>query len=254
LFYSLSNHSLNIEINQLQPFYYKEEEFLKILQKIDEFSSKQNIHFDVFPENFTKIKIQNLLPSWFLKQKVKSFLELRKDKFLLERVIQGVSFNFFDNAYLISLPKPLNFLNGRSLKELAQSHECSVAEEFIKIAILSKNKGEIIIPNLNQEVLEVFVNHQKSILSLDYHFLYEDIGGDFYTKLFSLPRMIYKLTTLPAKKFGIYKRGEIKEGNYADLVVFKENKPFYVFINGKIVLKEGNFIGGGVGRHLKHNF
>lgn len=38
--------------------------------------------------------------------------------------------------------------------------------------------------------------------------------------LFSLEQAIYKMTALPAKIFGFAKRGEIKVGNYADIVIF----------------------------------
>jgi N-acyl-D-amino-acid deacylase len=39
-------------------------------------------------------------------------------------------------------------------------------------------------------------------------------------KLFSLPQAIHKMTTLPARRFGLAQRGAIAEGNWADLVLF----------------------------------
>jgi N-acyl-D-amino-acid deacylase len=72
----------------------------------------------------------------------------------------------------------------------------------------------------------------------------------------SLEVAVQKLTSGPAKKLGLKKRGEIKVGNFADLVIFDEKlikdnatytNPYqyssgidYVFVNGKAVLAEGN--------------
>jgi N-acyl-D-amino-acid deacylase len=39
-------------------------------------------------------------------------------------------------------------------------------------------------------------------------------------KLFSLPEAIYKMTGMPGQRFGLAQRGRIREGYYADLVLF----------------------------------
>ena len=75
----------------------------------------------------------------------------------------------------------------------------------------------------------------------------------------SIERVIYKMTGLTAKNLGIQKRGEIKVGSYADLILFdpnqvQDNSTFEqpnqlsdgihsVWVNGKRVLENGELTG-----------
>ncbi len=86
-------------------------------------------------------------------------------------------------------------------------------------------------------------------------------------KVISLQQAIYKLANLPAKNLKLQKRGELKVGNYADIIIFdplkvKDNATFdkphqysdgfiHVFINGVHVLKNGEHIGTTPGRFIK---
>jgi len=86
-------------------------------------------------------------------------------------------------------------------------------------------------------------------------------------KLISLQEAIRKLSNLPAKNLKIQKRGDLKVGNYADIVIFdpakvKDNATFekphqyaegmiHVFVNGTQVLKDGEHTGAKPGRFVK---
>jgi len=86
-------------------------------------------------------------------------------------------------------------------------------------------------------------------------------------KLIPLQEAIRKLSKLPASNLKIQKRGELKVGNYADLIIFdpakvKDNATFekphqyaegmiHVFVNGVQVLKDGEHTGAKPGRFVK---
>ena len=86
-------------------------------------------------------------------------------------------------------------------------------------------------------------------------------------KLLTLQAAIQKLANLPAKHLKLQKRGELKTGYFADIVIFDPakikdnatyNKPHqysegmnHVFVNGIQVLKNGEPTGSAAGRFVK---
>ncbi|MBI5100379.1 MAG: D-aminoacylase [Nitrospirae bacterium] len=87
-------------------------------------------------------------------------------------------------------------------------------------------------------------------------------------RLFSLEDAVHKATMLPAETFGLKQRGRIKEGYFADIVIFDPEEitdnatfenPFqrsggihHVFVNGVTALSEGKLTGRRAGRVLRH--
>lgn len=87
------------------------------------------------------------------------------------------------------------------------------------------------------------------------------------TNHLALGEAIRKMTSLAAENFGLKKRGKIKKGYYADLVLFdpktvKDEATYenpkdlprgiqWVFVNGKAEVKEGKFTGIKNGKFLK---
>jgi N-acyl-D-amino-acid deacylase len=86
-------------------------------------------------------------------------------------------------------------------------------------------------------------------------------------KIVPLPEMLKKITSLPAQKFGFGKRGTLKSGYFADIVIFDKDKVIdkatwtdphqysegieYVLVNGRVVIKEGEHTGDLPGKVLR---
>ena len=85
--------------------------------------------------------------------------------------------------------------------------------------------------------------------------------------MLTLQQAIYQLAKLPTETLKIKKRGELKVGNYADIITFDPakvndlatyDKPqqlatgmIDVFVNGKLILKEGEPTGATPGKFVK---
>jgi N-acyl-D-amino-acid deacylase len=88
-------------------------------------------------------------------------------------------------------------------------------------------------------------------------------------KVLRLEDAVRKMTSLPANTFHFKGRGELREGNWADVVVFDPNKvqdtalfndPHhypngipYVLVNGVVVIKNGEHTGAKAGQALRHS-
>jgi N-acyl-D-amino-acid deacylase len=86
-------------------------------------------------------------------------------------------------------------------------------------------------------------------------------------KLLSLPAAVKKMTSMPADKMGLSKRGRLKTGCYADIVIFEpglisdlatyiqpEKYPVgieQVFVNGRLVIDRGHNTGRLPGKLLR---
>ena len=86
-------------------------------------------------------------------------------------------------------------------------------------------------------------------------------------KIMTLQEAVRRMTTLPASNLKLVKRGSLKVGNYADVVVFdpaqvQDKATFemphqyaeginHVFVNGVQVLNNGNHTGATPGRSIR---
>jgi N-acyl-D-amino-acid deacylase len=86
-------------------------------------------------------------------------------------------------------------------------------------------------------------------------------------RIVPMPEMLKKITSIPAQKFGFEKRGTLKSGYFADIVIFDPDKVIdkatwtdphqypegieYVLVNGKVVIKEGEHTGDLPGKILR---
>jgi N-acyl-D-amino-acid deacylase len=258
----------------------------EVIDKIDNINHGQvAITCDRYPYIASCTSLDSILPSWIFEGgRDEELKRLRDERTRIEDVIMSAGCEW-DSVMVSSVRSEKNrWMEGRSI------HDIGVR--------LSKRPEDCLFDILVEEGLEVdaiFFNMSEENLKRILRLPYTMIGSDSSARCFegvtaegrphprtygtfprvlrkyvkedgilSLSEAIYKMTGLPAKRFGIRERGVIKEGFFADIVIFDPDRirdnadyedPFrrpegihYVFVNGLPVIFEGRETGIMAGR------
>jgi N-acyl-D-amino-acid deacylase len=243
-----------------------------ILENMEEIYHKGgNLHFDVYPYDTIWQPLYAYLPKWASEGGRKTMLSNLSNPILRKKILTYLN-NLdtkFPELIITSTANNIN-LNGKTLSQIAKNLNLS-SEEAI-LSILENGGSEILVfdQNINSTQMHQLLDHPLSYIGTDgagfnnlnksrlvhprcfgsmTKFLYLNI-----MKGAALEKLIQKITSGPAKKVGIDKRGEVKVGNFADLVLFDVKTirdkstyldPYqysdgieYVFINGKAVISK----------------
>ena len=194
-----------------------------------------------------------------------------------------------DFAYaVIASDKHDPSLDGLNLVEAAKAKRGSdsVDDQIELILEIQAHGGASgVFHGMNEEDLQTFMRHPNTMIACDSGLrkLGEGVphprgyGNNARVlaryvrelKVLRLEDAIRKMTSLPANTFHFQGRGELREGNWADIVIFDPGKvqdtstykdPHhyavgipYVLVNGVVVLKDGVHTGAKAGQALRHS-
>jgi N-acyl-D-amino-acid deacylase len=231
-----------------------------------------NAHFDVYPYDTIWQVLYSYLPKWAIEGGRQAMLmhfkdPVQKNKILLYLNSLDVK---FPEIIVASTANKLS-ASGKTLGQIAKNLE--ISSEQAVLDLIQNGGSEVLVfeKNLSSEQVRELLSHPLSFVGTDgAGFSGKPLEKLVHPRCFgaaprflklareskiSLETAIKKLTALPAQKAGIKNRGEIKVGNYADLVLFDPAKiadkatyqnPFQfsegvdsVFVNGRAVVKEG---------------
>jgi N-acyl-D-amino-acid deacylase len=248
-----------------------------------------DITFDVYPYAHTETVLYTLLPEWISEGGKRIMLQRLKDQKIREKIIVAMQKSGFDWSGLEIAKSFLNrVLTKRGIADIALSQNKSAEEAIVEILIASEGAVIVSTNTLSEKNVEKAILHPASIIATNgagYNLEHARSGEKVHPRSFgTFPRVlakyvmekkvlswenaVKKMTSKPARKFGLKKRGEIKEGFWADLVVINmdeikdlatmENPYQYnqgiklVMVNGKVVLQDGeiNPIGNGKILHI----
>jgi len=244
--------------------------------------------------------LNSTMPPWVQEGGFKESIRRMKDPAIRKKIIQAMNEdsdeweNMYlgagspDNILLVGFKNPeLKHLAGKTLAEIAEMRGTSPEETAMDLIIEDDSRvGTVYFSqsedNLRKKMALPWVSFCSDAASMapEGVFLKNSVHPRAYgsfarvlakfvreEKIISLPEAIRRLSAQPAKTLKIDRRGELKEGFFADIVVFDPDsiqdhatfdKPHqyatgvvHVFVNGTQVLRDGEHTGALPGRFIR---
>lgn len=251
-------------------------------------SSGINVTCDRYPYIAASTDLDTVLPSWVYDGGVDEELRRLRDPYTSKRIKAEIGLkdeDYWKGIFVSSVVQEENkWMEGENIFDIALKLSKNPIDALFEIIIDEKARASAIFFSMNEGNLRKFLSLPYTMIGSDSSVRsFSGITrsgkphprglGSFprfigkYVKdegLMPLSEAIRKMTSLPAETFNLKDRGMIKEGFYADITVFDYEKindmatfkePYkksegiaYVFVNGKLAVKEGEFTGGLFGR------
>jgi N-acyl-D-amino-acid deacylase len=245
-------------------------EYETALAEIEALPAEANFRFDTYPFETRLLPLYTFLPHWTQTGGAAVMLTNVKDEWFLARIRKEIA--TVDEANFVIAQAPDNdFLVGKTLAEVRDMYGVKTANEaLVKLLIATRMGGTALYKCLDASLVRRALKSPRSFIASSAPSFGEAPRGrqlrserttSTFTTFLSLAQKedllplkdaIRKITLEPARYLGLQGRGEIKEGNYADLACFKNNEIKFTVVNGKVVMKEGMFQNRFPGKALRH--
>ncbi|UCE06871.1 MAG: D-aminoacylase [bacterium] len=239
--------------------------------------------------------LTTFLPLWSRQGSTDEILARLQDKSLLSKIQEyaesrGERIGGWDRVVISSCFSEKNKIwEGITIQECATADSKSPFEFIRNLLLEERNRANIVGFAMNEDNLKKILSSSSVMIGSDgsavapygklsegkphprYYGTFPRVLGKYCReeKLFDLATAIKKMTSMPAKKLGLQKRGIIQEGYYADITIFNpqtviDNATFiephqfptgieYVIVNGKVTVKNGKHTEERAGKVIRHN-
>jgi len=246
---------VRVRVSHIEPKTKEEEKTLNLVLNLQE--KESTISCDLTPGNLKLIPLVHLLPEHWQTSSLEEIQELlfsshgedEIEKHIRQRINkeQGIRIARI-------LDPSLKFLEGRTLREFSNNRGETFEEAIIALMRLTRLEAAIVVDDINQQLVEEEIWKREKVLVSPFM---EDQNGfaQFLRRTMEkgiFGKIIAQTTSLPALFHGIAKRGLIKEGYFADILILdKDYIPEHILVNGKIVKSESRFIPEHAGMALR---
>ncbi len=249
-----------------------------------------DVSADAYPYTASSTGLEAIFPSWSREGGVYRLIDRLKDRETFNRIVKHFERSgIMDERYLdwgqiyIASSESHREFEGLSILEIAEQTKSDPVDVASKILIDDQGSTTIIIHSMSEEDVREAISHPLVAISSDgsvrkpgegkphprNYGTYPRVLGHYVRdlKLITLEEAIRKMTSLPARKLGLWDRGLIRPGFKADITIFNpytvnDRSTFqdphkypqgieYVLVNGEVVVDEGEHTGKTPGRLLR---
>lgn len=258
-----------------------------------------NIDFDVYPYIASGTGLIDLIPPWAREEGINKLMDYFNDENSLTAIIadmeegtkgwenpmEGLTWEAVKIATVDSARN--RKYEGKNIGQISADMGCEPHHAVIKLLKEEHGAVKIIFFGMKEDDVTRIMKHPRAIFGSDgravadygvlsggkihprYYGTFPRILGHYARDkgLFPLEEAVKKMTSFPAKKMNIVDRGFLREGYYADIVIFDKDRIIdvatfddphqyprgieYVLVNGDIVVANNHHTGVLSGRILK---
>lgn len=244
--------------------------------------SGSTIDANVYPYLASADGLSGMIPRWAREQGHTKMLQHFDNPESLEKIRTHLTTDLASigggaKKQLVSRNKALSYLNGKTVADMATQWNITEEDAVIRLLKMQPNMGCLTFGMSEEDMLN-FLKKPYIAVGSDGGETHPRGAGSFAKviseyaiekKVLPLKEMVYKCTGLTAKIFKLKNRGLIKEGAFADIVIFdpltyKANASYQepadlatgvhaVWVNGKLVIENDTFNGVLAGKPIRYN-
>lgn len=262
--------NVKVLVSHYLPTKGSEIEYRRALQEIELLPRACDFHFDLYPFDSSLVALYTFLPLWAQTAPLEMMSANLDDEWKRSKIVKELPIVNPDE-FVVVRAIGNEVLEGRTLRALMELFDAKTpAEGLLALMRATELRATVLHRNIDLELVKRALQSSRSLVSANSAAL-KDQGSRVAVKperalktfteflrltmkenLIPLEDAIRKITVTPAKKFGIEKRGEIREGYFADLVVFHDAEIDFVVVNGVLAVDAGKLANARAGKVLRH--
>lgn len=259
--------SARTQLNNFSPPLGFEAEYRKAIEIIVENSAVADVYFNMHPFEYSIIPIVSFLPVWAQRGGMDEILKNLTSPEYVTKV--AAELGTIPDDIIIHDAPGFDYLIGKTLQELGNDRETAVQKTLLALMVTTKLRATLVHKNISRGEFNRALACDRSMIASSgasfeegrsrapHNTLFVDAIPAFLRavasdKAIPVETAIRKITSIPAQRLGIKDRGFIREGYFADLVLFRDATIEAVFVNGSIAVRDGVCTDSLNGRVLDH--